>query len=402
MHTTTTRTSQHRSEGEPSIGSVPVVAFCIYHGPHQANGGLESITQILTRFRRIRPVVLTDRESDFSARWRKAGIEVIRFGGRQRQAKGIWRAGGLVAETRDFFRWIKRCDADVVHCNDIQSLRQVAFATRLAGKKLVFNLRNLKPPGQRYGWKWRVVDLVDEIIVLSDEMGDGVKARLLRGHERRKPLVRSIYSIVPSSPGGVAPSRELRHELGIREDEFAIGYVGAFNQRKQQLPFLETGAPAILGRVPHAKFYFLGDFAPSADDYAASCLHAAERIGGNAVRFVGFASDVATWYNAFDLVIVGSANEGLARCMIESLSTGTPVVSFDVCSAREILETHRCGRVVAQSDYDAMADAVAELSDETHRREVAERAIDTARDLFEATTIIRQYEDVYLGLLSKR
>src|SRR5262249_36018612 len=136
-------------------------------------------------------------------------------------------------------------------------------------------------------------------------------------------------------------------------DCFAIGVVAAFEPRKAQLDFLKEAAPRLRKLLPQSRVFFVGDFAPETNDYARRCLAETEEAGlGEAVTFAGYQSEVNQWYRALDLVVVASRNEGLARCMIESLACGTPVVSFDVCSAREILEEGECGAVVPGGDYE--------------------------------------------------
>jgi glycosyltransferase involved in cell wall biosynthesis len=98
-------------------------------------------------------------------------------------------------------------------------------------------------------------------------------------------------------------------------------------------------------------------------------------------------------------VIVASRNEGLARCMIESLACGTPVVSFDVCSAREILQGHDCGVVVSGGDYDAMVHEIVTLFEAGEvRAELGHRAAEAAKKLFNPPEIISRYEQLYLSL----
>ena len=60
------------------------------------------------------------------------------------------------------------------------------------------------------------------------------------------------------------------------------------------------------------------------------------------------------------VVVCPSRHEGLMRGMIEAMSVGRPVVSFDICSAREMLEQSSppAGVVVPHGDYAAMTDAL--------------------------------------------
>jgi glycosyltransferase involved in cell wall biosynthesis len=110
---------------------------------------------------------------------------------------------------------------------------------------------------------------------------------------------------------------------------------------------------------------------------------------------------MADWYRAFDLLAIASRNEGLARCMVESLACGTPVVSFDVCSAREILEEHNCGVAVPQGDYQQLVQAITTLArDNDKRRRFGAAAVAAAHELFDSRRIVARYEELYLSSMS--
>src|SRR5947199_1328191 len=183
-------------------------------------------------------------------------------------------------------------------------------------------------------------------------------------------------------------------------DSLAVGVVAAFEPRKGQLDLIRETVPRLLRLDARARVYFIGDFDPERDVYARLCLEEAESAGvRSSVSFVGYTEGVADWYRALDVVAVASRNEGLARCMIEAVACGTPVVSFDVCSAREILEGRGCGVVVASGEHAALAEALASLSsDADERARLGARGAAVARELFDPSEVVRAYERLYLSL----
>jgi glycosyltransferase involved in cell wall biosynthesis len=387
-----------REAGE-AAGERPAVAFVVTQSGARANGGVESITQVLERLRGVRPLVLTQSESPFSRRWRDAGARVE-----------VWpmRSPGVAALVRNnlrMFRLVREEGCRVVHCNDIHALWQTGFGARAAGASVVFNVRNIKPPGQIYGRRWRLArGLSTRQLVLSKEMAEQFARRLGVGGSRDGAAgVEYIYSAVDArrfSPAGAAERAALRERLGIGAGCFAVGVVGAFEPRKGQLEFITEAVPRIRRLVPSARVFFVGDFDPVENVYARRCLDAAGASGASgSVSFVGYTDEVADWHRALDLSVVASRNEGLARCMIEALACGSPVVSFDVCSAREILEGRGCGLVVEAGDYGALAEAVASLaSDAGARARLGASGARAARELFDPSEVVRAYERLYLSL----
>ena len=272
-------------------------------------------------------------------------------------------------------------------------------------RDVVFNIRDVKPPGERYGAQWRLAQLADRILVLSAEMQAALRARLpgaLPGTRARTP-VEFIYSIVDPDVMHPLPADEraaLRRRLGMEDGEVAVGYVATVNEKKGQLELLERAGAALRTELPHARLHLVGDFRPESDEYARRCRDAVQRLGlEGQVVFHGYRSGVAEWYQACDIVLLASRREGLARCMIEGLACGTPVVSFDVCSAREILEGHDCGRVAAQGDYAGLAAALGELAaDPALRARLGENGVRAARRLFDPAPVAAAYVRLYRAL----
>lgn len=388
------------ADAEPAV----TVLFVVFQTENRANGGVESITQVIENVRGVAPVVLTNVETPVAERWRRAGaaVHVRPFG------EGRGRAAALVASNLAVRRLVRATGARVVHCNDIRSLQHAGPGARAAGAALVFNIRDVKPPAERYGIQWRLAQLADRVLVLSREMQAALRARLpgaLPGTPARTP-VEFIYSIVdPATMHPLDPQERaaLRRRLGMAEGEVAVGYVATVNDKKAQLELLERAGEVLRTRLPQVRLHLVGDFRPDRDAYARRCEEAVRRLGlEGQVAFHGYRAGVAEWYQACDIVLLASRREGLARCMIESLACGTPVVSFDVCSAREILEEHECGRVAPQGDYAGLAAALSELAaDPALRARLGDHGRRAALRLFDPGPVAAAYVRMYRALSAR-
>lgn len=77
------------------------------------------------------------------------------------------------------------------------------------------------------------------------------------------------------------------------------------------------------------------------------------------VRLVGFVGDPRKYYEEAEVLVSSSLSEALPLSLIEALSVGTQVVSTDCdYGPREILQGGSFGRLVPNSDPDALAEAV--------------------------------------------
>ena len=391
----------------PNSAKLPVL-FAIYQSGHRANGGVESVTQVIEQLRGVRPLVITQRETSTNERWRRAGAEVHVWSWEPHTenspviVRAVRRGAALLANNLRAYRFIRNTDVRVVHANDVRAFWRVALGAKAARARVLVNVRDTKTSDTAaLSLKWRATfALADRRLVLSEEMAGAWKRLAERYREGRSLKIDYIYSIVDFEKMRALPTEErrcLREELGIGEREVALGYVASFNAKKNQLEFIRQAMPGLAASCPEATVYFVGDFRPTSDPYAQQCWEEVEALGlRDRVRFVGYDERIARWYQALDLVVLASRREGLARCMIESLATGTPVVSFAVCSASEVLERYRCGVVVPEGDYEAMVRAIGALAASSSKRAaLGKRGADAARALFRADRVVGEYERLY-------
>lgn len=383
------------------------VVFIALQTEARANGGLESLTHII-RGIPGRKVVITQRETRFTALWRQAGCEVhvvampesVPAPGGSRVQRRVRRILATVAANRTVADIVRRTGATVAHCNDAGALLCGGIGARAAGARLVLNIRDTRVGGD-YDVRWRIRrQLVDRIVVLSAEMKRELESALPPAIPAlRAAPIRVIYSAIDLErmrPVATMGRAAIRSRLGIAESAYHVVYVGTFNDKKNQLEFIQRAAGLLLAD-PRVDVTFVGDFNPRSDPYSARCEGAARQLGiAERLRFAGFSETPEEWYQAADVVCLASRNEGLARAMIEALACGTPVVSFDVASAREILEGNGCGMVVPQGDYDGLVTALLRLRDDPAQRvDLGISGARVARTLFEPRRSVARYAELY-------
>jgi hypothetical protein len=68
-------------------------------------------------------------------------------------------------------RLVRARGAKVVHCNDIAAFWYGALGARMAGARVLFNVRDIFPEGRPYGPRWRLIHhIASEIVCLSEDM----------------------------------------------------------------------------------------------------------------------------------------------------------------------------------------------------------------------------------------
>ena len=368
------------------------VIFVILQSGARANGGLQSITEVMLRLKDHRPIVLTNLDTELAQRWRSNGVEVhvvaeqASAGFRRRPLDTI---RSYRRYHRALARILKESGARVVHANDPLAFQLAVSAVRRSGRvRMALNLRDTIDPGRRKPRsRYRLLfGLAHHVLFLSHDMAD--RWRQVAANATKSFTV--TYSIVDRTRFAPTP---------VPTDGPPIVLVpGIFWPKKGQLDFIREVVPALAAHG--VETWFAGDFEPESNAYAAACAAAAAPFADR-VKFLGYRADLPDLIGQSSVVAVPSRHEGLMRGMIEAMSCGRPVVSFDVCSAREVLEEEAAGAgmVLNQGDYPGMTGALLHYAQDAEARAAAgEAGSTTARRLFDADRVVERYARVYRQL----
>ena len=365
----------------------PPVVFVILQTGALANGGLRSIGELMLRLKQHRPIVLTNLDSALAREWSDRGIDV-HVVPEQASAGMKRRLAGTLATYARYHRALRAIlaasGARIVHANDPLAFQLSVAAAKLSSARIALNLRDTIDPGRKPPrLKFRsIFAAADHVFYLSDDMAE--RWRTVAANATRACSV--TYSIVDPERFAASPADA---------DRPIVLVPGIFWPKKGQLEFIDRVVPALAER--RIESWFAGDFDPAANPYAAACERAAEPHSAW-VRFLGYRDDLPELYRQAAVVAVPSRHEGLMRGMIEAMSSARPVVSFDVCSAREVLEERSggAGTVVRHGDFEGMAEALVRYATDPGERAAAGRAgRAAARAMFDPDAVVERYERIY-------
>ena len=374
----------------------PPVVFVVLQTGALANGGLQSITEVMRRLKHHRAIAVTNLDTDLAKSWRGHGIDVRVVA--EQASRGL--RHDPVGTLRTYRRYrralgkiVRESGARVIHANDPLAFQLSVSTAKVGGKaRIALNLRDTLDPSRRPPrLKYRAMfAAADHVFYLSSDMAE--RWRQVAPNAARAGSV--TYSIVDRERFASSPPPSGKRPIVL--------VPGIFWQKKGQLDFIREVVPKLAERGIDTRF--AGDFEPDANTYAAACADAA-RPFADRVRFLGFRTDLPELYRQSNVIAVPSRHEGLMRGMIEAMSCARPVVSFDVCSAREVLEEKGggAGTVVALGDYAGMAQALIRYASDRDLQEVAGSAgSSTARDLFDPDKVVERYERVFRALGEQR
>ncbi len=382
----------------PETDDIRVAVAAIQIGT-SVNGGLNSLMEILDANKDLVTDVITNRDGGF-ADW----------AGRNGVTSHVWPMRTDRRSDRTFFsarvidpliyfannlrmwRLARRHRIGVLHCNDIRAFWNTAAGAKLAGCKVILNVRDTLPPNvTRAGRNWRTaLRYCDVFLVLSKDMLCRWIAALapLSENPKHAAKFRFIYSIVDRvrfTPRDAASIAAARQRLGLAPDTYVVACLGRFEHKKGQAAFIEKAAPALMGQVKALELHFVGGPRPSEPDYAHRVSELAQTSRYAARIHIENATGAAQdWFHAANTVLICSEREGLPRTLIEAITCGTPVIAFDVSSAAEILSASGCGAVAPLHDYAKLGQLIAsEAATRTFERKALHAGPAFARENFD-------------------
>mgnify|MGYP001441752561 CR=1 FL=1 len=119
------------------------------------------------------------------------------------------------------------------------------------------------------------------------------------------------------------------------------------------------------------------------------------------ITFFGKQSSVVDPLSISDLFLLPSQSESFGLSSLEAMACEVPVVASNIGGIPEVVEHGESGFVAELGDTKRMAKYAADLlKNEKKHKAFSKRARNRAEELFEASKIVKQYEDLYIDLIN--
>ncbi|CCX47675.1 glycosyltransferase [Bacteroides sp. CAG:927] len=129
-------------------------------------------------------------------------------------------------------------------------------------------------------------------------------------------------------------------------------------------------------------------------DYLNNIIH--ENNQGNYVTVNAPVSDIAAQYTSSSLLAMSSNYEGFPMVMIEAMSCGLPVVTFDYkCGPRDIITPEVNGLIVPNGDIQAFADALARVMTDTEMRSRMGREALRVTERYSLDSVMKSWNNLF-------
>ncbi|PIE52434.1 hypothetical protein CSA37_06510 [Candidatus Fermentibacteria bacterium] len=275
---------------------------------------------------------------------------------------------------------------DVIVCNVDREVRSLGIAARLSGR-IPFIRRRGSDYAFKNAWRYRASYryLVDRVLVNSRSTCNTILSGNPWMPEKKLHM---IYNGIRESQ--FFPDREaglrVRRELGMPEDAFVAGMMGSFLPRKEHGTLIRAAhsVPSLFlllsGPAPDERFF---------KEVRSSVSDIAERV-----FFPGPVTDLNGYYNAMDLFVMPSSNEGFGYAAAEAMCSGIPAAVSNATSLPEVVGD--AGFIFPVEDFRALTSILKKcISGEA---DLAALASAGRRRVLERFTLSRMLDDLEIFL----
>jgi glycosyltransferase involved in cell wall biosynthesis len=206
-------------------------------------------------------------------------------------------------------------------------------------------------------------------------------------------LIRNWTDVERFRPPSKVERTEARRLYDLEPDDFSIVTVGACTPNKNHIAIFSVMKKAI-GLLDGRRLILLHiGIGPSLKDEE---LYTSRNGIKQYCRFLGTLNDVRPCLYAADAFVMTSQCEGLGLAAMEAMSTGVPVILYNVYGLRDLLQNGRGGMLVDQND-ECLVDALLLMIRNPKLREVKTQE---AREVILSTYSLEDSVAKYIHLYS--
>ncbi|WP_375266256.1 glycosyltransferase family 4 protein [Planktotalea sp.] len=285
-------------------------------------------------------------------------------------------------------RYLRQEKPDVIHVNGAFDVVP-ALAGILARVPVVWHLNDtvLSPRfSRKLGWVVKKVASV--VVVAATRVGEHYNVMDAATHVIFAPVDVSKF--------------DARDPNGFPRANSVLTLIGNWNWIKGHDRFVEVVA-GLLGQGIKVRGFMVGKFLEGQRAYWEPIL---DRIATDNLdrhfECPGFVEDTAGVLEDSDILLLTSHSEASPMSLLEAMSVGVPVVTFDVGGVREMLGTDEnggaeaAGVVVPNGDVDAMQKAAANLLKDPERyQQMCWNGQNRARERFSLESCVERHIEAY-------
>jgi len=297
------------------------------------------------------------------------------------------------------YKFIKEKKIDLVHTfENLGSLFGLSVAILSRRPVVCSALRNAKDKNLKLKLSVKFIARFADILVAN------TKAGFVNRFKKIKPHFRVVYNGIDFNrfKNDKVENLGMKKDIGVVNFNQVIGMIASLSSHKDHETLINA-APMIVKRYPKLCFLFIGD-----GRERERLESKVRRLGlKESVFFLGYRNDVDQVIQVLDVAVLLTNSdvhlEGISNSIIEAMAVGVPVVASEGGGTNEVIEHEVNGLLVSPKNVEKTAEAIIELlEDKMKAKSLAIAAKIFVTEKFSLHRYVKEYEDIYQELISKR
>lgn len=301
----------------------------------------------------------------------------------------------------NLYRMFRRHRFDVVHTHTPKAGLLAPLAARMAGVPVVVHtihgllFHDGQPRARQmlYQIPERITAaFADRLLSQSrEDVERAVHARLC--HSEKITWIGNGIDLLRFSRKS-ADAGTLRRELGLKTEDFVVGFVGRLVVEKGLCELFEA-VRSLVPKYPWLKLLVIGfDERGHSKAVPSAAMEAMVRSG--AMVFAGARTDMPRCYAAMNVLAHPSHREGVPKACLEASAMGLPVIATDIRGCRETIVRGKTGLLIPPRSTQALAAAIEQMAlNRALCREMGIAGRKFVSENFDHRMVLRRVLDVY-------
>lgn len=303
------------------------------------------------------------------------------------------------------FFYLRRIKPDMLHSLMPKTGLLAMTAGLIAGISVRAHMFTGQVWATRKGWQRAALKMFDRIIAMSATtlLADSPSQRDFLIKNR---IAREIKVLGQGSVSGVdiekfrkdpAPSKAIRAQLGINDDQLIFGFLGRLNHDKGVMDLVAAFADARPAK--DSVLLLVGpDEAGITDEIRVRWPDLSERI-----HIPGATDRPEQWLASFDVCCLPSYREGFGTTIIEAAACGVPALASRIYGLVDAVDEGHTGLLHPPGDIQAITAAIESLAaNDQLRAQLGTAARQRVERLFSQAAMVEHWVTFYGQLLEGR
>lgn len=181
-----------------------------------------------------------------------------------------------------------------------------------------------------------------------------------------------------------------RTKLNIKEDEFAVYFIGRLSPEKNPDVFVEA-AKKVLANQSNVKFFVIGD-GPMRMEIEKS-INAFDNPN---LAFLGYQIDIPRFLSTADIFVLPSSAEGFPLSNVEAMSMGVCVIASDVGGVSDAIKDGETGFLMQPNSSEELAEKIEfAISQKETLKNISKNARKSVEENFSIEVLAEKYKNLY-------